>query len=88
VVRRGDRADRFFIITRGEAQVVLERPDGAPVQVATLRAGEYFGEIALLRGGRRTATVRAADSGLDVWPRRATARAASADRRPETVDCA
>lgn len=66
VVRQGERADRFFIITAGEAQVLLERPDGAPVQVATLRAGEYFGEIALLRGGRRTATVRAAEAGLDV----------------------
>jgi putative ABC transport system ATP-binding protein len=66
VVRQGERADRFFIITDGEAEVHLERPDGAPVQVATLRAGEYFGEIALLRGGRRTATVRASAAGLDV----------------------
>jgi CRP-like cAMP-binding protein len=46
--------------------VLLERPDGGPVHVATLRSGEYFGEIALLRGGRRTASVRAAETGLDV----------------------
>jgi len=67
VVRQGDRADRFFIITRGEAEVLVERPDAPPVHLNTLRAGQYFGEIALLRGGRRTATVRAsADTGLDV----------------------
>ncbi len=66
VVRQGERADRFYIIADGEAQVLLGRPDGGPVQVATLRAGEYFAEIALLGGGRRTATVRASETGLDV----------------------
>jgi ABC-type lipoprotein export system ATPase subunit len=67
VVRQGERADRFFIIVRGEAEVLLERPDGEPVQVSTLRPGQYFGEIALVRGGPRTATVRASwNTGLDV----------------------
>jgi ABC-type lipoprotein export system ATPase subunit len=67
VVRQGERADRFFIIARGEAEVLIERPDGEPVHVNTLQPGQYFGEIALVQGGRRTATVRAgAASGLDV----------------------
>jgi ABC-type lipoprotein export system ATPase subunit len=67
VVRQGERADRFFIIARGEADVLIERPDGEPVHVNTLSPGQYFGEIALVQGGRRTATVRAsAAAGLDV----------------------
>jgi sulfate-transporting ATPase len=66
VVRQGERADRFFIIARGQAEVLIERPDGEPVHVNTLQPGQYFGEIALVRGGARTATVRAgAASGLD-----------------------
>jgi len=67
VVRQGDPADTFYIVTGGEAQVILERPGGHPVLVARLGPGEYFGEIALLRGGHRMATVRAcAVKGLEV----------------------
>jgi ABC-type lipoprotein export system ATPase subunit len=67
VVRQGERADRFFIIVRGDAEVLIERPDGEPIHVNTLEPGQYFGEIALVRGGKRTATVRAsAATGLDV----------------------
>jgi ABC-type lipoprotein export system ATPase subunit len=67
IVRQGERADRFFIIARGQAEVLIEIPDGAPVLVNTLGPGQYFGEVALVRGTRRTATVRASDeTGLDV----------------------
>lgn len=67
VVRQGERADRFYIIVSGRAEVFLERPDEAPVILTTLQPGEYFGEIGVLRGGKRTASVRASlDDGLDV----------------------
>jgi putative ABC transport system ATP-binding protein len=67
VVRQGERADRFYIIVSGHAEVFLERPSEAPVLLTTLQPGEYFGEIGVLRGGRRTASVRASlDDGLDV----------------------
>ena len=51
VVARGEPADALFLIERGEAQV-----RGS----ATLGAGDWFGEIGLLTGGRRTADVVAA----------------------------
>jgi CRP-like cAMP-binding protein len=60
VIRQGDEADRFYIVTSGSAAVVLEHPGGQNIVVAQLQSGQYVGEIALLRGGRRTATVRAA----------------------------
>jgi len=53
VVKEGDEADAFFVILEGEARVV--RPRGRTV--TRLRPGDSFGEISLLDGGRRTATV-------------------------------
>ena len=60
IVRQGEPGGRFYVITDGEVEVVHEEPDGREVLLARLGPGRYFGEIALLRATRRTATVRAA----------------------------
>jgi MFS family permease len=52
VFRQGDVGDRYYVIESGEVEVV-----GDEHVVATLGPGEGFGEIALLRRSRRTATV-------------------------------
>jgi ABC-type lipoprotein export system ATPase subunit len=53
--------DEFFIITSGEAKVYLIEPPGTyEIYMDTIHAGQYFGEVALIHGGKRTATVRAA----------------------------
>lgn len=54
VFRQGDVGDRYYLIESGEAEVV-----GDGRLIATLGPGEGFGEIALLRDTRRTATVLA-----------------------------
>lgn len=54
VITEGEIGDRFYVIESGDADVV-----GDGRVVATLAAGEGFGEIALLRRTRRTASVRA-----------------------------
>jgi putative ABC transport system ATP-binding protein len=60
IIEQGDPADMFYIVTSGEVDVVLEHPDGSEIVVNHLGEGSYFGEIGLMRGGRRTADVRAA----------------------------
>jgi NADH dehydrogenase len=62
VFHKGDAGDRFFVIERGRAGVYLD--ETAP-PVATLGAGEHFGEVALLRTVPRSASVRAEEP-LDV----------------------
>jgi cytochrome P450/CRP-like cAMP-binding protein len=60
IIRQGDRADRFFMLMAGEADVAKVVGERGPQVVHRLRAGDYFGEIGLLQNVRRTATVRAA----------------------------
>jgi CRP/FNR family transcriptional regulator, cyclic AMP receptor protein len=55
VVRAGDPAEAFYLIVRGRAGVAGKRLS------RTLREGDYFGEIALLDGGPRSASVIALD---------------------------
>ena len=54
VFHQGDVGDRYFVIEAGEAEV-----DRGRARRRHARPGEGFGEIALLRRTRRTATVRA-----------------------------
>ena len=54
LAREGGLGEEFFVIESGTAEVTR---GGAPV--AKLGAGDFFGEIALIREDRRTATVTA-----------------------------
>jgi cytochrome P450/CRP-like cAMP-binding protein len=61
IIRQGEAADRFFMISEGEVEVEVAAGHGAaPHLVNRLGPGDYFGEIGLLTGSTRSATVRAA----------------------------
>jgi hypothetical protein len=60
VFEQGEEGDRLYIVKSGVLEVVAAPSDGAePVPVAYMGAGEVLGELALITGSRRTATVRA-----------------------------
>jgi uncharacterized protein YhbP (UPF0306 family) len=58
IVRQGAPADKFFILVDGEAEVLRDEDD-AQRQIASLQAGQLFGEVAIMRDQPRSATVRA-----------------------------
>jgi CRP/FNR family transcriptional regulator, cyclic AMP receptor protein len=58
VCRQGDPGDAAYLIIDGYADIVLEGQDG-PLTVATLGANEIVGEMSILTGAPRNATVRA-----------------------------
>jgi CRP/FNR family cyclic AMP-dependent transcriptional regulator len=66
VVQTGSGGAAFFVIDSGEATVLV-----AGRERATLTQGDYFGEIALIDEGARTATITAATDlvcyGLTHW---------------------
>src|SRR5436189_696603 len=55
----GAEGDSMFVLLRGSANVSVAK-DGSAIRVGTLHSGDCFGEMSLLTGERRTATVRAA----------------------------
>lgn len=57
LVRQGDAGDSFFIIRRGSVEVTVEGKNGQRAHVADLRPPAFFGEIALMTGEQRNATV-------------------------------
>ncbi len=59
IVREGDEADAFYVLTAGRARVVKQGADGQEVTLAMLGPGDTFGETGLLERSTRTATVRA-----------------------------
>ncbi len=60
ICRQGDVADAFYLVRIGFVKITEEHP-GGPLVLAYLGKGGYFGEIGLLGGGHRTATVTALD---------------------------
>ena len=57
-MRQDAEGDSMFVLISGQARVVLE-PSGQ--EVAVIPAGGFFGEMSMLTGDRRSATVKAMD---------------------------
>ena len=64
VIRQGDRADRFYVIESGTVVVTQTDAAGAVHELRRMGPDEVFGELGLLSGAPRSATVTAATDGL------------------------
>jgi CRP-like cAMP-binding protein len=61
IVERGELGDSMYIVLRGVAQVDVGG------RFHELKPGEFFGEMALVAGKKRTATVKAGDERVDAF---------------------
>lgn len=59
IIRQGEQPERFYVIVEGFVKVTHTNAKGEERVVNYLTAGDYFGEIGLLEGGERIATVTA-----------------------------
>src|SRR3990170_3268557 len=57
ITKQGSIAHWLYVIAFGEAEVRYEQPGRAPRVLGTVRAGQFFGEMGLLAGESRNATV-------------------------------
>jgi CRP-like cAMP-binding protein len=62
IVTQGHGGEGFFVIVSGKAEAFRERSDGEKVTVNTFGPTDFFGELALLDDGLRTASVIASES--------------------------
>jgi CRP/FNR family transcriptional regulator, cyclic AMP receptor protein len=63
VFHEGDRSDACYIVRSGSFRVTREHPDGRAITLANLGPGDIFGELAMLDGEVRSASVEALDDG-------------------------
>ena len=57
VFHEGDHSDACYLVRTGDLRVTREHPDGRAIALATLGAGDIFGELAMLDGEARSASV-------------------------------
>jgi len=57
VFHEGDHSDACYVVRTGDLRVTREHSDGRAIALATLGPGDIFGELAMLDGGTRSASV-------------------------------
>jgi|UniRef100_A0A7C5EN07 putative oxidoreductase len=64
VVKQGDPPHHFYVIVSGKLKVYRETHDGIRTDLTELGPGDYFGEVALVTGMARTASVEAVEDSV------------------------
>lgn len=59
VITEGEQGSSLYVIVSGEVKVYTRGPKGESFYLATLGAGDFFGEVSVLTGKPRTATITA-----------------------------
>jgi CRP/FNR family transcriptional regulator, cyclic AMP receptor protein len=80
IFHQGDPGDSLHIVASGAVKILLPSTEGEEAIIATLRAGDFFGELSLLDGAPRSATATALEpSETLVLPRTAFYQLLDAD---------
>lgn len=66
ILSRDQSVDYFFMIRKGEVEVILQEKKNEEYVASRLSAGEFFDEMELLRGGKAIGNVRAGDKPVEV----------------------
>lgn len=66
IISRDEKLNHFYIIRKGEVEVVLQKQRSRETILSRLGADEFFGEAELLRGGKSIANVRAGKAPVEV----------------------
>ncbi|MFC1966211.1 ATP-binding cassette domain-containing protein [Chloroflexota bacterium] len=67
IIQKGESAEKFYIVTKGQVEIILQAPNDQEFTVSRVESGQYFGEVGLIRGDISMATVRAAaDTDVEV----------------------
>ncbi len=82
IVKEGEESDAFYVLASGRARVIKAGEHGEEISLNVLRPGDSFGEMGLLNGKARTATVRAS-SDLEVFRLDRSVFAALLEENPE-----
>jgi CRP/FNR family transcriptional regulator, cyclic AMP receptor protein len=70
IFHAGDPGDALFVVASGSVKIVLASSEGDEAIIATLRPGDFFGELSVLDGAERSATAVAVEpTVLDSLPR-------------------
>jgi len=85
IFRKGESADSLYILARGSVRIMDEDADGRRTPLAELVAPDYFGEMGLLTGQPRGATV-VADEGALCYRLSKSAFDATLKARPEIAE--
>jgi CRP-like cAMP-binding protein len=85
IFHQGDPGDALHVIVEGAVKIVLPSSEGEEAIIATLREGDFFGELALLDGQPRSATAAAVEPS-ETWSLPRDAFLALLDGRPALRD--
>lgn len=59
VITQGDDGDSMFVLVEGLLKVSIKTEDGTTIDAAQITPGDFFGEMSLLTGEKRSATITA-----------------------------
>jgi uncharacterized membrane protein len=61
IIREGETGNLFYVVTEGQAEIIVRDADGADIILHVAGPGDFFGELSMLTSEPRSARVRAVD---------------------------